>query len=71
MAYDKWMGLKPCQRLRCLVITYQISCPSNKVWAFHKTNGHKCHTKSTYDQTGDKNLNQLENAINKSTKNHM
>jgi hypothetical protein len=71
MVYDKWMGLKPWQSLGCLVISCKISCPSNKVWAFHKWNGNMYHTKSTFWSNRGENLKQMENAMNNSTKNHI
>ena len=71
MVYDKWMGLKPWQIWGCLVISCKISCPSNKVWAFHKTNGHMYHIRSTFWSNRGENLKQMENGTNKSKKNHV
>ena len=71
MAYDKWMGLKPWQSLGCLVISCKISCPSNKVWEFHKWNGNMCHKRSTFWSNRGENLKQMENGTNNSTKNHI
>ena len=67
----KWMGPKQWCPTMCLQPAHQISHSSKTIWEFHTIYTNMCHTSLHNEPTEKKNINQIENAIEKSRKIHM